>query len=264
MVEKLKSIIIWLTIEQWEQIDRDYKKENSFNMKVFIVFIIAAINLIVANYYGKVDFICSFDSVNKFFSSLPYPNLWGYFYWAIFNVINFFLFPYLVIKFIYKENVRDYGFHMPESHKIHLLYVVMFFVVLPLVYLVSFSKPFLDMYPFYKEISSIREILIWEGAYGLQFLMLEFFFRGFLLFALARYMGSYAIFFMTIPYVMIHFNKPAIETFGAIITGAALGTLALRTKSIYGGVIIHVSIAWSMDFFALMQKGQLMKIFKNW
>ena len=69
------------------------------------------------------------------------------------------------------------------------------------------------------------------------------------------------MFAMTVPYVMIHFRKPLPETFGAFFAGIALGTLALRTRSIYGGVIIHVSIAWSMDFFVLFHGGVVERLF---
>ncbi len=138
----------------------------------------------------------------------------------------------------------------------------MFIVVFIVAYIISFTPAFLKKYPFYKQAAdSYVTFFIWELSYGLQFFMLEFFFRGFILFALARYIGSYAIFVMTIPYVMIHFRKPLPETCGAIIAGVALGTLALRTRSIYGGIILHVAIAWSMDLFTLYHKGQLQKLF---
>ena len=75
-----------------------------------------------------------------------------------------------------------------------------------------------------------------------------------MLFALARYVGAYAIFVMVIPYAMIHFGKPFTETLGSVIAGTALGTLALRTRSIFGGLFIHVAVAWSMDILAILAK----------
>ena len=41
------------------------------------------------------------------------------------------------------------------------------------------------------------------------------------------------------------------ETFGAIGAGLILGTLAMRTRSIWGGVLIHVGVAMTMDVLAL-------------
>ena len=61
-----------------------------------------------------------------------------------------------------------------------------------------------------------------------------------MLFALVRYFGHGAIF--------------------AVLAGIALGTLALRTRSIYGGVLIHIAVAWSMDLLVLSHKGQLQNL----
>jgi membrane protease YdiL (CAAX protease family) len=41
------------------------------------------------------------------------------------------------------------------------------------------------------------------------------------------------------------------ETFGAIGAGLILGTLAMRTRSIWGGVLIHIGVAMTMDVLAL-------------
>jgi membrane protease YdiL (CAAX protease family) len=117
----------------------------------------------------------------------------------------------------------------------------------------SYSSDFTAKYPIYpKTGNSWGEFLIWESSYAVFFIALEFFFRGFMLFTTARYLGAYAIFVMVIPYVMIHYGKPFAETLGSIIAGTALGTLALRTRSIFGGVLIHVAVAWCMDILAIL------------
>jgi membrane protease YdiL (CAAX protease family) len=56
---------------------------------------------------------------------------------------------------------------------------------------------------------------------------------------------------------MIHFSKPLAECLGSILAGIALGTVALRTGSIWGGVLVHCLVAWSMDLLALYRTGQL-------
>ena len=91
----------------------------------------------------------------------------------------------------------------------------------------------------------------YEVLYAAQFLSLEIFFRGFLLQGLRRALGSNAIFAMIVPYCMIHYGKPLPETLGAIGAGLILGTVAMRTKSIWGGVLIHVGVAMTMDVMAL-------------
>ena len=107
-------------------------------------------------------------------------------------------------------------------------------------------------YPFYRLAArSAFDLVAWELLYAAQFLALEFFFRGFMLAGLRRSVGVHAIWIMVVPYTMIHFGKPLPETLGAIFAGLILGTLALRTKSIWSGVLIHVSVALNMDLLAL-------------
>ena len=52
---------------------------------------------------------------------------------------------------------------------------------------------------------------------------------------------------------MIHFSKPWLEASGAILFGLFLGVLAMRSRSIWGGVIVHIAVAASMDVVALLQ-----------
>ena len=56
---------------------------------------------------------------------------------------------------------------------------------------------------------------------------------------------------------MIHFAKPPLEAFSAIIGGTVLGFLSLKTKSVWWGAALHISIAAAMDLLALGQRGFL-------
>ena len=62
---------------------------------------------------------------------------------------------------------------------------------------------------------------------------------------------------MAVPYCMIHYGKPYLEACGAIVAGIALGSLAMRTKSIYSGFLVHVTVALSMDLLAIAGGGGL-------
>ena len=60
-----------------------------------------------------------------------------------------------------------------------------------------------------------------------------------------------------VPYVMIHFVKPAPEAAAAIVGGLVMGYLALRTGSIVWGIALHVSVAALMDVSSLWHRGLL-------
>ena len=130
-------------------------------------------------------------------------------------------------------------------------------IMLPLIILVSYSESFQNKYPFYNphNESLYPNFIIWQCFYFLQFFALEFFFRGFMVHGFKKQFGYYSIFIMMIPYCMIHFQKPMPETIGAILAGIVLGSLSLKSKSIWLGVAIHYSVAITMDIAALWQKG---------
>jgi membrane protease YdiL (CAAX protease family) len=95
---------------------------------------------------------------------------------------------------------------------------------------------------------------MWEGMYFAQFFALEMFFRGWWLGVLRKSFGSGAIFAMAVPYCMIHYGKPYLEACGAIIAGIALGSLSMKTRSIYQGFLVHITVAILMDWLALRHR----------
>lgn len=255
-------LLRWLTVVQWKAIDDEYRTEPLPNAKVYWILVFAALALIAPRYFGRPESILEIDAAKRLFSTWPHPDLYPRLYWAGFKLINYGVIPAICIKLVLRERIVDHGLSFHKSGKTWLLYFAMLALVVPMAYAVSFSPAFLATYPKYAAAGrSWTQFLLWEAGYGFQFFMLEFFFRGFLLFALARYLGPVAIFIAIVPYAMIHFGKPLAETLGSVLAGIALGTIALRTRSIYGGVLVHCGVAWSMDLFALMRKGELGRLF---
>lgn len=137
-------------------------------------------------------------------------------------------------------------------------YLLILLLIFPVLLLASFTPTFGRTYPLYRQAGrSLFELLLWEIEYASLFFSIEFFFRGYLLFGLRRAFGSQAIFIAMVPYCMWHFTKPWTEALGSIVAGIILGTLALASRSIWGGVLVHVAVAWTMDFLVLLQKHAL-------
>ena len=158
--------------------------------------------------------------------------------------------------------MSDYGFRIRGIVSGGWLYAAMFLVMVPPLLLVSRTGAFQAKYPFYRLApgeSLWPGFICWELLYALQFVALEFFFRGFILHGTRRRFGFYAIFVMMVPYCMIHFNKPLLETIGAIAAGVVLGLMSLKTRSIALGAALHISVAWSMDLISLARKGLLLE-----
>jgi membrane protease YdiL (CAAX protease family) len=73
----------------------------------------------------------------------------------------------------------------------------------------------------------------------------EFFFRGWLMWALARKYGSDAIWLQVIPFALMHVWKPEIEQLSTVVGGAFFGLLAWRTRSFVWGFLLHwFMMAW--------------------
>src|SRR5260370_31668373 len=147
------------------------------------------------------------------------------------------------------------GFRIRGFFKHAWIYGLFLAIVLPTMLVVSRQPDFGSYYPFYKGSSrSWYDFLSWEAMYFMQFFALEMFFRGWWLGALRRSFGSGAIFAMAVPYCMIHFQKPYLEVNGAIIAGIALGSLSMKTKSIYQGFLVHITVAGLMDWLGRSPK----------
>lgn len=133
-------------------------------------------------------------------------------------------------------------------------YLVMLLIMLPLIALASTQHDFLSMYPKLKSISFLNDHrnsgwykLLYELSYGSDFISIELFFRGFLVLAFAKWFGKDAILPMACFYCTIHFGKPLGECISSFFGGLILGVIIYNTRTILGGLIVHLGIAWMME-----------------
>ncbi len=141
-------------------------------------------------------------------------------------------------------------------------YATMLLLMVPLIVAASFSEGFLRTYPRYQEagVATFWDVPEWlpalgyELAYGWDFLSIELLFRGFMVLGMAVVMGRAAVVPMVVTYAFLHFGKPAGETISSIFGGYVLGVIAYQSRSVFGGVLIHVGIAWLMELAAYVQK----------
>jgi len=242
------------------------KRATSWDKRPAIILMAIACCLLVLNYMKfNTTFYTALEQTIRLTSDEPalvlqqlrrqtYFPLLSQAWWSLWHVITFILIPIFVVKVILKESLKHYGFGLGNLKKDIGWYLLLMAPILSFVVMVSFRDDFSNHYPFYKlAYRSWFDLIIWEVLYLLQFICVEFFFRGFILQGLRPAFGVNAIFVMIVPYVMLHFTKPWLEATGAIFFGLFLGVLALHSRTIWGGVMVHVSIALSMDIAALLQ-----------
>ncbi|HEY0193874.1 MAG TPA: CPBP family intramembrane glutamic endopeptidase [Kofleriaceae bacterium] len=249
---RLPRFLRAVSIDQWRAIDAETVRtpDDAGRASLAVLMVL----LTVAGVLTLQEYLGGHDTYERLFprDGSRYWELRGYAWWSGWRVLGYVLVPMAVLACLPGQRIRDY-YVSPRGTIRHLwIYGVLFAAVLPAVILASRMPAFRETYPFYRLANrSYEDLLMWELLYGAQFLSLEFFFRGFILQGLRPALGANALFVMLVPYCMIHYGKPFPETIGAIGAGLILGTLAMRTRSIWGGVLIHVGVATTMDVLAL-------------
>jgi len=224
------------------------------------VFLVTIILLVVFQYFGKPE---AFRGALAATLQPWYEALLGsragmapYAHWGLSSLVIRVLIPFAIILFYFKEPLSHYGWRWRGMLKHTPMYIGLYLLMVPLILWASSLGSFQQKYPFYKGAAAGGSTLgLYEFFYGVQFLGVEFFFRGFLTFALFRRFGYNALLIMAIPYVMVHFNKPLPETFGALGAALILGSLALRAGSCIPGVFLHWAVGITMDLLAISKQG---------
>jgi hypothetical protein len=141
-------------------------------------------------------------------------------------------------------------------------YFLMIGLMLPLLIWASFQPDFLAQYPTYRDYGATAflqvpewvTVMIYEISYGSDFISVELFFRGFLVIGMVSMIGKKAILPMAVLYCFVHFGKPFGEALSSFFGGYILGVLAYYTRNVFGGLIVHLGIAYLMEILAFGQK----------
>ncbi len=240
-------------------------KIRSEDRRIYIITACIAVLLTCKEYFGKASIFKSWrtESIDSwkrelaaYFFEGESSSLHSLIFWAASCVLFYLLIPMLIRRILFPDEPSLFQWKLPKSH--WMIYGgMLIFMILPLIG-ASYLNSFQQTYPFVyipKGEHFGQTLLLWELAYFFQFVAVEYFFRGFILFSFEKYLGNIAVLVPLLPYVMIHFGKPFPETIGAIVAGLVLGTMALRSRSILPGILVHFSIAIGMDLLSLWQQG---------
>ena len=201
------------------------------------------------------------DNLSKQIRDLPFDDyqLVNLVWWAVFTITGYLGLP-LAWSIVARQSLLDnLGWRLGKTRRHIPIYGVMALIMALVLAWATRQPEFLDRYPFYQipaKVDLWPRFFLWELFYLFQFIALESFFRGFLLYRLANSLGSLAVPVAMVPYCMIHFGKPAPEAFASILAGLGLGLMSLQTRSIWPGALLHMSVAITMDIASLIHQGR--------
>jgi hypothetical protein len=165
------------------------------------------------------------------------------------------LFIGFLLRLIWKWDHKDESFYGISIKGFNARpYLYMLLIMLPLIAAASTQSDFLAVYPKLQHLSFFEGHnrsgwykLLYELSYGSDFISIELFFRGFLVLAFVKWFGRDAILPMACFYCTIHFGKPMGECISSFFGGLILGIVTYHTRTIFGGLMVHLGIAWLME-----------------
>lgn len=240
---------------------------SGIDVRTAAIFILGAVIIVSFQSFGKIGF---YDQhLAQSFDGHRWSPMFGYLYWFTSGVLWLFLLPVLIIALTPGMSLRDFGIGLGDWRFGVPAAACLYLAMVPVLALASFRPNFVDYYPmsdFVRSevslyaggsgISHLAPFVVYEGFYAMYFIGWEFFHRGFLTVGLSKVFGWYAILIVTIPFAIMHVDKPMPEAYGAIVASVVLGWLAIRTRSGWYGFFVHASVAITMDTFAALHQIQ--------
>ncbi len=179
---------------------------------------------------------------------------------SLLNVVVPVLFLYLLFE---KDQYKSF-YGLRSVHWEWRPYLTMFAIMVLVIGIASFFQDLQAYYPRYLRtrgpelameggLEQVWLVALYELAYGADFISVELFYRGVLVMAFHRYLGNYTVLAMVPSYVFLHFGKPATEAISSAFGGYVLGIISLNSRNVWGGVVLHVGVAWLMEFFGWLQ-----------
>ncbi|ARA93490.1 CAAX protease family protein [Rhodothermaceae bacterium RA] len=197
---------------------------------------------------------------------------WGW--WFFMQGLTGFVLPVLCLRLLFKRSAAEMGLGRGDWK----LALILAGLYLPLVvvgtWILSDQAAFQAQYPHYQPAAfDWRFFFVYEALFLFYWMGWEYLWRGFVLFGTAHTFGVYAIFVQTVPFAILHYEKPLPEALLSIVGGIALGALVWRCRSFWIAVPLHALQMLALDFWCTLRlrtnvdgigPGALVDVFRTW
>jgi len=177
---------------------------------------------------------------------------WGW--WFAVQGVTGFVIPLLALVGLFRRRLAEIGLGLGDWKLASVLAVLYVPLVAVGTWVLSDGAAFQAQYPHYQPAAhNWRFFLIYETLFLFYWIGWEYLWRGFMLFGTAPTFGRYAIFVQTIPFALMHLDKPLAEALLSIVGGIALGALVWRCRSFWIAVPIHAAQMLILDFWCTLR-----------
>ncbi len=243
--------MIWRGIVDWW---RDYTSGLTF-FPVFALLLVTVL-IIFAEQYGQPGYYKHhLNWIGR--EAGDWHGLSRHLYWFGSSFFFYAVLP-LGMLLVFRRRFRDFGLGLGDWRKGLKILALFVGVMLPVIVVILQTEAFRAHYPLNKAaLNSLTLFLVYEAAYIAYFFAWEFVYRGFLLFALYPTLKNWAILIQMVPFALLHIGKPLPETLASVAAGLILGALALRTRSMLYGWILHAVSAVALDIGVFVMQGRV-------
>ena len=217
--------------------------------KPTVILLVSPLLLVTWKYFGSPEYYLQRWSPRWALGDDPAATAAVYSFLACFLLMG--AVPALIVKLVFREKLADYGVRWGDRLGTVRWFLMLAPLFVILGYLASRDPAFLEEHPVNKSAGTSASMFALHACtYPVFYLGWEFHFRGFLQFGLRKSMGdANAVLLQVLASVLFHIDKPAAETYGAVLGGILWGALAFRTRSLLAGLMLHFLLGISLDWF---------------
>lgn len=177
---------------------------------------------------------------------------WGW--WFGMQGITGFVLPVAALMLIFRRRPSEIGLGLGDWQLALRLALVYLPLVVAGTWVLSNDPQFQAQYPHYQPAAfDWGFFVVYELLFLFYWVGWEYLWRGFVLFGTAPVFGYYAIFVQTVPFALLHIEKPLVEALLSVVGGVALGALVWRTRSFWIAVPIHALQMLVLDLWCTLR-----------
>ena len=177
---------------------------------------------------------------------------WGW--WFAVQGVTGFVIPALALVLLFKRRPGEIGLGLGDWKLASALALLYLPVVTIGTWVLSDGTDFQAQYPHYQPAAhNWQFFFIYQALFLFYWIGWEYLWRGFVLFGTAHTFGLYAIFVQTVPFALLHLQKPLPEALLSIVGGVALGALVWRCRSFWIAVPLHAAQMFILDFWCTLR-----------